>query len=139
MNFNAMDPSTTVSDVPADILDAEREVELRKSELKNSLRVAGESGSRLAHSVGAQAKPVVVGAAVVMGLAVVAGIVVAVSRSRRGPVWQAPRRPSLLSNIARGAGFWLVRVAAKRLAEEAAARLSDAGLSPTTPRSPLAH
>jgi hypothetical protein len=136
MSINAMEASSSHPNAPADILDAEREVELRKSELNDSPRVAGEGGSRLAHSVGTQAKPVIIGAAVVVGLAAVVGIV-AVSRSRRRVLFQAPRRVSLFSNVARGAGFWLVRMAARRLAEEAASRLSDAGLSVTTPRAPI--
>jgi len=122
-----MEPMTEDLDIPDDVLDAEREVEERKQAFHDSLRVAGESGSRLAKSVGQQAKPMLIGTAAVLGTAALVVIVVAVARSRRRNVWAAPRssRNIWTSTLARSAGFWLLRIAAKRFAEEVNLRLAD--------------
>lgn len=130
-----MEPTIEDLDIPDDVLDAEREVEQRKQEFHDSLRVAGESGSRLAKSVGKQAKPLLIGGAVVLGTAALVGIVVAVSRSRRRNVWLPPARLGSSrtiwsSTLARSAGFWLLRLAAKRFADEVSVRLAD----PAVPR-----
>jgi len=103
---------------------AEHEVARRKSELAKSLKAAGKSGERLANRVGEQLKPALIAGAVVVGAVAVVSVAVAVTRRRRS-FWQPPARPSAFGAIARGAGLWLLRIAAKRVAEEVAARLAE--------------
>lgn len=122
-----MPPLTPASSSTTDeVALAERQVQMQKALLARSLRRAGQSGERLARRIGVDVKPVLIAGAVVAGALVVAGIgVVALGRRRRQRGWLAPKEPSVLGNAARAAGFWLARLAARRLADEVTRRLAE--------------
>ncbi len=139
MRAASLELSLTDVDISDELLEAEREVQQRRLALTESLRVAGESGSRLATQVRQLAKPLVVGSCVVLVTAAVVVVAVAVSRSKRRGAggWLAPRRSSLAVSVARGAGLWLLRVAARRVLEQVAARLAASSSLQGEASSPL--
>jgi hypothetical protein len=117
-------PEEVIENVPEEILAAQREVQQRRSELADSLRVASESSTQLVKRVGEQAKPLLIGVAAVASVVAIAAIVVA-SRRRRPLVWIGPppaQRPSAFTTAARTAGIWMLRYAARRALQRAADR-----------------
>jgi hypothetical protein len=108
----------------SDVQDAERDVAKSKRRLQESLRVAGETGTRLAVEVRKKVTPTLVVAALA-GAAVV-GVALLVARRNSRPRWRAPQQPSLTGQVARAAGMWLLRAVAVRVAGELAAKFRDA-------------
>lgn len=106
-----------------DVEEAQRDVANSKRHLQESLRLAGEAGSRLA--VAAREKmtpPLVIG--LVLGVAVVAGVAIAASRGRSSR-WRDAQRPTLTGDLARAAGTWLVRAIVLRAAVKLAERFRE--------------
>lgn len=108
----------------SDVQDAERDVAKSKQRLHDSLRQAGETGTRLAMEVRKKMTPTLVVAAVVGATAV--GVAVIIARSSSRPRWRAPRQPTLTGQVARAAGMWLLRAVALRVAAELSTRFRDA-------------
>jgi hypothetical protein len=119
-----MQTSTNVS--PQDIDDvarAEAEVAARKADLSASLRKAEASSERMVKHLGNELKPALVAGLAVVALTAVAGVTIALVRRRRSSRWLQPERPSALGTAARGAGMFLLRLAARQVATQLMARL----------------
>jgi hypothetical protein len=116
-----------------EVMEAEREVAEAKQQLQQSLKLAGEAGSRLATVARKKATPVLI--AVAVGVAVVAGVTLVAARSE-------PRRrrrassSSASGELARAVGGWVLRAVALRLAVTLAAKFRDAQAS-RLPSSPI--
>lgn len=112
-----------------DVEDAQRDVASSRRHLQESLRLAGEAGSRLAVAARKKVTPPLV-IAVVLGVAVAAGVAIAAARGRSGRRWRTARQPTLSGDLARAAGTWLVRAIALRVAVKLTERLRE---SPSEP------
>lgn len=107
----------------SDVQDAERDVASSKQRFQESLRLAGESGTRLAVEVKKSVTPTLLVAVGIGAVAVAVGLVLrSNTRSRR----LASQRASLSGNLARAAGGWLLRAIATRVAVQVATSLRDA-------------
>lgn len=120
----------------SDVQDAERDVAKSKQRFQESLRVAGETGTRLAGEVRKQITPTLVVAAVVGAAAVGVAVVVARSGSRRR--WRAAQQPTLTGQVARAAGMWLLRAIAVRMVQQLAVKFRDAQTPALAPARPAA-
>jgi hypothetical protein len=107
-----------------DVEDAQRDVANSKQHLQESLRLAGEAGSRLAVAARDKVTPPLI-IAVVLGVAVVAGVALLAGRGRSRSRWRAPRQPSLAGTLALAAGTWLARAIALRVALTIAEQFRD--------------
>ncbi len=116
-----------------ELLHAEREVEQSKAELARNLQRVGRTGATLVHRVQAELKPGLVVAAAVVGAVVVTGAVVALTRRRRHQNWLAPQQPSALGVVAKTVGIWVLRLAARNVAQAVVARLQQPETSPASP------
>ena len=126
-----MSASTSTSPNSTEIAEAQRVVAERKAELAQSLRLAGRSSQQFAEHIGSEMKPALLAATAVIGAAALVGVgAVLLKRNRRQRGWLAPERTSPWAVVARSAGLWLARVAARRLAEEVAHRLAAPAPSP---------
>jgi len=119
-----------------DVQDAERDVAKKKQRFQESLRVAGETGTRLAGEVRKKMTPTLVVAAVVGAAAV--GVAVVVARSGSRPRWRAPQAPSLTGQVARAAGMWLLRAVAVRVAQQLVVQFRDSQTPALAPARPTA-
>ncbi len=108
-----------------ELLRAEREVEQTKAELARNLQRVGRTSATLVHRVQAELKPGLVVAAAVVGAVVVTGAVVALTRRRRHQNWLAPQQPSALGVVAKTVGIWVLRLAARNVAQAVVARLQQ--------------
>ena len=124
-------PSPDNSDVSSDpdVLAARGKVVLAKAELESELYRASETGREALGRMARKARPVLIVAAVVVGVVLVTRLVKA---ARRKPVWtqlleeeqpKQPKQPSWLGMTATAALRGVLRVAAARFTEQAAARL----------------
>jgi hypothetical protein len=112
-------------EAPTDVTSAEQEVARAKRQLQESLRSAGEAGSRLAREARNQLTPMVL-VTVAVGVAVVAGVALVAARDAPQRRARATNRASWGGILARAAGAWLLRAVALRVAEALEARLRDA-------------
>jgi hypothetical protein len=119
-----------------DVARAEAEVAARKADLSASLRQAEKTSQRMVKHLGNELKPALVASIAVVALATVAGVTIALVRRRRSNTWLQPERPSALGTAARGAGMFLLRLAARQVATQLLARL-DA--TPATTEQPSAR
>jgi hypothetical protein len=115
-----------------EVEDAEQQVAASKQRFQESLRSAGEAGTRLAVEARKKVTPALL-AAVVAGVVVVAGVALVASRSKRRARGRQAPQPSLTGELTRAAGTWLLRAVALRLAANIAARFRD----PPTERTPV--
>jgi hypothetical protein len=106
-----------------EVQDAERDVAQSKQLFQESLRQAGETGTRLAVEVRNKMTPTLVVAAVVGAAAV--GVAVAIARGNSRPRRRAHQESTLAGKVARAAGMWLLRTVALRVAAELAAKLRE--------------
>ena len=114
-----------------EIAHAEAQVAEQRAQLSRSLRAASHSGKELAQKLGDELKPAVTAAIVVAGAVAVVGVSIAlVRRSGRRRSWRAAAEPSMLGSVAKAAGFWALRLLARRVAQELVARLGDANGTP---------
>lgn len=119
-----------------DVQDAERDVAKSKQRFQESLRAAGETGTRLAGEVRKKMTPTLIVATVVGAAAV--GVAVVVARGSSRPRWRRNEEPSLAGQVARAAGMWLLRAVAVKVAQQLVAKLQDAqtpALAPPRPAS----
>lgn len=119
-----------------DVQDAERDVAKSKQRFQESLRVAGETGTRLAGEVRKKMTPTLVVAAVVGAAAV--GVAVVVARSSSRPRWRPAHQSSLTGQVARAAGMWLLRAIAVRVAQELTVKFREAQTPALAPARPAA-
>jgi len=112
-----------------DVEHAQRDVANSKQHLQESLRLAGEAGSRLAVAARDKVTPPLI-IAVVLGVAVVAGVALVAGGGRSRSRWRAPRQPSLSGTLTRAAGTWLARAIALRVALKLAERFRDSAGQP---------
>jgi hypothetical protein len=109
-----------------EVLAARGQVELAKAELENQLHRASETGREALGRMARKARPVLILTAVVVGVVFVTRLVKA---ARRKPTWtrafedMQPRQPSWIGMTATAALRGVLRAAAARLTEQAAARL----------------
>ena len=109
-----------------EVLAARGQVELAKAELENQLQRAGETGREALGRMARKARPVLILTAVVVGVVLVTRLV---RSARRKPAWTRvleearPKQPSWIGTTATAAFRGVLRVAAARLTEQAAARL----------------
>jgi hypothetical protein len=113
-----------------DVEDAERDVATTKQQLQESLRLAGEAGTRLAVAARKKVTPTLV-VAVVAGVAIVAGVTLVAARNSSRPRRRASGQPTLTGILARAAGTWLVRAIALRVAVKMAEKFRDPQTSST--------
>jgi hypothetical protein len=111
-----------------DVTRAEAEVAARKAELTRSLREAERTSQHMVKRLGNELKPALLAGLAVAALATVAGVTIVMARRRRSG-WLPPERPSALATAARGAGMFLLRLAARQVAAQIVARL-DASSAP---------
>lgn len=111
-------------DVTSEIQDAELEVTRTKQRLRQSLQVAGETGSRLATEMRSKATPALIAAVLVGGVAV-AGTTYLVVARREPRRRSSGHQPSAGAIVVRAIGVWLLRAAALRLAQALAAKFGD--------------
>ena len=109
-----------------DVALAEAEVAARKADLSASLRQAEKTSERLVERMGNELKPALVAGLAVVALATVAGVTIALVRRKRSNAWLQPQRPSALGTAARGAGMFLLRLAARQVATQLLTRLDAA-------------
>jgi hypothetical protein len=118
-----MQTSSSVN--PNDVDDAaltDPEVTARNADL--SLPQAENTAQRMVEQIG---QPALVAGLAVVALATVAGVTIALARRRkRNSAWLQPERPSALGTAARGAGMFLLRLAARQVATQLLARLDAA-------------
>jgi hypothetical protein len=122
-----------------DVARAEAEVAARKADLSASLRQAEKSSERMVKHLGNELKPALVAGLAVVALAAVAGVTIALVRRKRSSstTWLQPERPSALGTAARGAGMFLLRLAARQMATQLMARLDPPLPAVDGARSPL--
>jgi hypothetical protein len=109
-----------------EIARAEAQVAEQRAQLARSLRVASQSGEKFARRLGNELKPAVTVGIVLAGTVAVVGLaVVLVKRGGQRRGWRAPSEPSLVSNAAKAAGLWALRLLAKRVAQEVVSRLGE--------------
>ena len=121
-------PSPDSPDVSSDpaVLAARGKVELAKADLETELYRAGESGREALGRMARKARPALILTAVVVGVILATRFVKA---ARRKPAWTRalddlqPKQPSWLGTTATAVLRGVLRVAAARLTEQAAARL----------------
>lgn len=109
-----------------DVARAEADVAARKADLSRSLRQAEKSSQRMVKHLSNELKPALVAGLAVAVLATVAGVTIALARRKRSSGWLQPERPSALGAAARGAGMFLLRLAARQVASQIVARLDGA-------------
>lgn len=93
------------------------------AEPARSLRRAESSSQRMVKGIGHELKPTLLAGLAVVTLATVAGVAIALARRSKRSVWLPPERPSALGTAARGAGIFLLRLAARQVAAQLLARL----------------
>jgi hypothetical protein len=98
-------------------------VEAGQVDLSASLPHAEKASERIVQHLG---KPAVVAGLAVVALATVAGVTIALARRKRSNAWLQPERPSALGTAARGAGMFLLRLAARQVATQLLTRLDAA-------------
>ena len=119
-------PNSRSASSDPEVLAARGQVELAKAELETELHRAGETGRIALRRMARKARPVLIFAAVVVGVVVVTRLV---RTARRKPAWtraleeMQPKPPSWIGMTATAALRGVLRVAAARLTEHAAARL----------------
>lgn len=129
----------TATNEADELLRAELAVEQSKAELNRSLRRVSQSSERLLNRVRAELKPGLVIAGVVVGAVALTGVVVALARRRSpGARWLAPERPSALGVLAKTAGLWALRFAARSAAQALVARLDEQQPPPPAADAPAA-
>lgn len=115
---------STIQSGTDEVAHAEAEVALHKAELARSLRAVGDTSEVMARRLGSELKPAAVAAAVIVGAAAIVGVGIAISRRRRQPQWLRPEPPSAFATAAKAAGLWVLRLAARRAAQEVMTRLA---------------
>jgi hypothetical protein len=120
-----------------DVARAEAEVAARKADLSASLRQAEKSSERMVKHLGNELKPALVAGLAVVALAAVAGVTIALVRRKRSSTWLQPEPPSALGTAARGAGMFLLRLAARQVATQLMARLDPPSPAANGARSPV--
>jgi hypothetical protein len=115
--------SNTASD--PEILAARGKVELAKAELENRLYQVGDSGRVALGRMARKAAPLLVVAGILVGTVVAVRLLAAASKRRRAIRLRVdePAGPSLARVVFGAVLRGFVRVAATRIAEQAAARL----------------
>lgn len=108
-----------------EVEQAERDVATSKRRFQESLRLAGETGTRLAADVRKKATPAVM-VTVAASVALVAGVTFAASRSRAAPRRRVRREPSFAGDLTRAAGGWVLRTLVLHVVTTMAARFLKA-------------
>jgi hypothetical protein len=111
------------------VKEAELEVARTKRLLHESLRLASETGSRLAREARRKATPALL-VAVALGVAVAAGATLIALRNRPTGGRRVRNQPSLTADLARAAGIWMLRAAALRLGVALTERLGGSMAPP---------
>jgi hypothetical protein len=117
-----METSTNVNPNDTDVARAEAEVAARNADVSDSLG-AEQTSERMVKNPGDELKPALVVGLAVVALATVAGVSIALVRRKRSNAWLQPQRPSALGTAARGAGMFLLRLAARQAATQLLIRL----------------
>jgi len=107
-----------------DVQDAERDVATTKRQFHDSLRLAGEAGTRLAVAARKKVTPTLI-VATLVSVGIVAGVTLIATRNNSRRRRHAFGEPSLTGVLGRAAGRWLLRAVALRVAVKVAERFGD--------------